>query len=290
MSEFFDALETRDPAQREAQLMAALPRQVAHAQRHAGAFAQILAGVDAAAVTSREALARLPVTRKHELLERQKANRHADPFGGFSTLVRGARHAARLCVARADLRARRHGHGLLAHGARHATRRAFAPATWCTTAFSYHMTPGAFMMESGAHARRLHGVPGRRRPDRAAGAGHGRTAPRRLHGHAELPAHPHREGAPRPARTSPACARRMIGGEALPAEPARLVRRARHGGATSAMPRPTWASSPTKPRRAKAWCWTKASSSRSCGPAPATRWPTAKWASWWSRRSTPPIR
>jgi len=34
-------------------------------------------------------LARLPVTRKGELHERQKATRATDPFGGFSTLVRG---------------------------------------------------------------------------------------------------------------------------------------------------------------------------------------------------------
>ena len=88
-SEFFDALETRDPAQREAQLMAALPRQVAHAQKGTGAFAQLLEGVDPSAVTSRAALAKLPVIRKHELLQRQQAQRATDPFGGFSALVRG---------------------------------------------------------------------------------------------------------------------------------------------------------------------------------------------------------
>src|SRR5450830_380541 len=89
MTDYFDALEVRDPGQREGQLLAALPRQVAHAQQNTPAFAQILAGVDASAIDSREALARLPVTRKPELLERQKATRPRDPFGGFSTLVRG---------------------------------------------------------------------------------------------------------------------------------------------------------------------------------------------------------
>ena len=53
---------------------------------------------------------------------------------------------------------------------------------------------GRLIMESGAHAHRLHGVPGRRRPDRAAAAGDRRAAARRLHRHAELPAHPDREG------------------------------------------------------------------------------------------------
>ena len=89
MSEFFDDREARDPARREAELMQALPRQVAHAQQASPAMAQVLAGVDASGITSREALARLPVTRKHELLERQRASVAPDPFGGFSALVRG---------------------------------------------------------------------------------------------------------------------------------------------------------------------------------------------------------
>src|SRR5690606_13036413 len=89
MNDFFDALETRDPAQREAQLFAALPEQVAHAQRGTAAYGQILDGVDAASIDSRAALAQLPVTRKHDLLTRQQALRPAECFGGFSALARG---------------------------------------------------------------------------------------------------------------------------------------------------------------------------------------------------------
>ena len=83
---FYDAQETRDPAQREAALMAALPGHVARAQQATSAFAESLAGVDAAGITSRAALAKLPVLRKHELLERQKALRAQDPFGGYSAI------------------------------------------------------------------------------------------------------------------------------------------------------------------------------------------------------------
>jgi phenylacetate-CoA ligase len=88
MSQHFDALETRAPDAREAALMAALPAQVAHAKAKAPAFAELLKGVDAATVNSRAALAQLPVIRKYELLERQKAARAAggNVFGGFSTL------------------------------------------------------------------------------------------------------------------------------------------------------------------------------------------------------------
>ena len=57
----FDALETRDPAVREAALMAALPVQVAVAQQQSRAFAELLHGVSAASITSRAALAQLPV-------------------------------------------------------------------------------------------------------------------------------------------------------------------------------------------------------------------------------------
>ncbi len=151
MSEFFDALETRDAAQREAALMAALAKQIAHAQQAAPAYAGILAGVDAAGVSSRETLARLPVTRKHELLERQKAIRATDPFGGFSALLRGPKMPRVFSspgpiyepegVARDYWRA---GRALFAAG--------FRSGDLVHNAFSYHMTPGAFIMESGAHA------------------------------------------------------------------------------------------------------------------------------------------
>jgi phenylacetate-CoA ligase len=80
-----DAHETRPAAQREAAWMAALPRLVEQA-RGAPAMQECLLGVDASAVTSRAALAKLPVTRKPELLERQKAQRATDPFGGYSTV------------------------------------------------------------------------------------------------------------------------------------------------------------------------------------------------------------
>jgi phenylacetate-CoA ligase len=151
MTEYFDLLETRRPEVREARLLAALAGQVAHAQKASAAFADILSGVDAAAVTSRAALALLPVTRKHELLERQKAGRKRDPFGGFSTLVRGAKmprvFASPGPIYEPDGSARdywRTARAMFAAG--------FRAGDLVHNAFSYHMTPGAFIMESGAHA------------------------------------------------------------------------------------------------------------------------------------------
>ena len=79
MSDHFDALETRDAASREADLFARLPGVLRKAME-APAYAERLKGVDPASVTSRAALARLPVLRKSELPALHKA---APPFGGF---------------------------------------------------------------------------------------------------------------------------------------------------------------------------------------------------------------
>jgi phenylacetate-CoA ligase len=151
MTSYYDALETRDPGQREAQLLAALPRQVAHAQQASAAFGQILAGIDAAAVTTRQALAALPVTRKPELFARQKAQRASDWFGGFSALKRGP-GMPRLFSSPGPVYEPegatpdywRAGRAMYAAG--------FRSGDLVHNAFSYHMTPGAFIMESGAHA------------------------------------------------------------------------------------------------------------------------------------------
>ncbi len=155
MTEYFDALETRDPAQREAALLAALPAQIAAAQRTA-AFGQILRGVDAAAIDSRAALAQLPVTRKHELLDRQKAQRSADPFGGFSAVGWGAlgapRPARRVFQSPGPIYEPeghaadywRFGRALFAAG--------FRAGDLVHNSFSYHLTPAGSMLETGAHA------------------------------------------------------------------------------------------------------------------------------------------
>jgi len=149
--DLYDDLEPRSAAQREGQLMAALPAQVAHAQRATSAYAGILAGVDTIAVNSRAALARLPVTRKSELLERQKAQRASDPFGGFSALLRGPAmprvFASPGPIYEPEGSTRdywRVGRAMFAAG--------FRSGDLVHNAFSYHMTPGAFIMESGAHA------------------------------------------------------------------------------------------------------------------------------------------
>ena len=153
MTLFFDALETREPAVREAALMAALPAQVAHAQAHTPAFAEIFHGVEARTITSRAALAQLPVTRKHELLARQQASRQAgrDVFGGFSALRFGVQ-MPRVFASPGTLYepdSHRRDHWRLA---RAMFAAGFRAGELIHNSFSYHFVPAGAMMESGAHA------------------------------------------------------------------------------------------------------------------------------------------
>ena len=151
MSTHHDSLETRDPAQREAALMAALPTQVAHAQRHAPAFADLLAGVDASAIQSRAALARLPVIRKYELLARQQAQRANDVFGGFAAIGFG-KGMARVFSSPGPIY-EPEGAGVdYWRMARAIYAAGFRPGELVHNCFSYHFTPAGSMMESGAHA------------------------------------------------------------------------------------------------------------------------------------------
>ena len=151
MTDFYDALEHRDPAVREAALMQALPAQIAHAQTHASAWGEILQGVDAATITTRQALAQLPVTRKYELLERQQAQRANDVFGGFSAL-RFGKTMPRVFASPGPIYEPegvgkdywRMARALFAAG--------FRSGELIHNCFSYHFTPAGSMMESGAHA------------------------------------------------------------------------------------------------------------------------------------------
>ncbi len=139
-----DELETRDPVHRELDLMSRLPQLIARAQQAPG-WARILDGVDAAGVTSRAALAALPITRKSDL----KALQQRDlPFGGLAaTPVRQLRHVYVSPGPIYDPEGRgrdwwRFARPMYAAGVR--------PGGLLQNCFSYHFTPAAFMIEGGA--------------------------------------------------------------------------------------------------------------------------------------------
>ena len=169
--------------------MARLPQLVARAQQAPG-WARILDGVDAGGVDSRAALAALPITRKSDLKALQQREL---PFGGLAATPASAA-APRVRVARPDLRSGRARPRLVALFAadvrgRRARRRPAAELLLVP------LHAGRLHGRRRRRAHRLRGDPGRRRPDRNAGAGDGRPAPRHLRRHALLPAHHHRKGA-----------------------------------------------------------------------------------------------
>ncbi|RJF97107.1 phenylacetate--CoA ligase family protein [Noviherbaspirillum saxi] len=144
MSDFLDSLEARDPQQREQALLARLPELVARAQSAPG-WARILGGVNAADITSRVALAQLPVTRKSDLKDLQQ---DAAPFGGLTTTA--ARQMRHLFMSPGPI-FDPEGYGEdWWRFARPMAALGLRAGHIVQNCFSYHFTPAAFMAEGGA--------------------------------------------------------------------------------------------------------------------------------------------
>jgi phenylacetate-coenzyme A ligase PaaK-like adenylate-forming protein len=146
-TQYFDRLETRSPKAREAALMAALPRQVAHAKRRAPGFARILKDVDPARIDSRRALARLPVTRKSDLVRLQK---DLPPLGGLSATPMPK--LAKLFVSPGPIYDPEGNGRDWWRTARALFAGGFRAGELVINTFSYHFTPAGSMLESGARA------------------------------------------------------------------------------------------------------------------------------------------
>mgnify|MGYP003340989019 CR=1 FL=1 len=146
MADLYDALEARDPAQRENELLSALPALIAHAKKAPG-WEALLQGVNAADIDSREALAQLPITRKSALKDLQKA---ALPFGGLNVTPTGK--LSRIFMSPGpifDPEGRgtdwwRYARPLHALGVR--------AGDLIQNCFAYHFTPAGLMVEGGAAA------------------------------------------------------------------------------------------------------------------------------------------
>ena len=142
---FYDALETRDPAEREASLMATLPRIIAAAKEHAPAYRRLLAAIEPEAITDRRALAQLPLTRKSDLIELQRRD---PPFGGFAAVPISA--LRRIFVSPGPIyepEGRRPDFGRFA---RALFAAGFRAGDLVHNAFSYHLTPAGAMVETAA--------------------------------------------------------------------------------------------------------------------------------------------
>src|SRR6266705_2931359 len=146
MTEHYDALETRAPAMREAELFSRLPDVLRKAMA-APAYAERLQGIDPAGVTSRAALARLPVLRKSDLPALHKA---VPPFGGLVSGLPGS--FGRLFTSPGPIFEPEPTHADPWRGARALFAAGFRPGDVVLNTFSYHLTPGGFIFDTSARA------------------------------------------------------------------------------------------------------------------------------------------
>ena len=143
---FYDARETRDPGERERDLLARLPHHVARARSATAHYAKLFAGLDPRTVASRAALAALPVTRKSQLLDLQKGE---PPFGGLNATP--IANVARIFMSPGPIyepEGRAPDYWRSARALHAAGFRAGDVALNC---FSYHFSPAASMFETGLH-------------------------------------------------------------------------------------------------------------------------------------------
>ena len=146
MTDHYDARETRDPREREAELFARLPELLRRAMA-APAYAERLGGIDPASVKNRAALALLPVLRKSELPALHKA---APPFGGFVAGSPGS--FSRLFTSPGPIFEAETTHPDAWRGARGLFAAGFRQGDVVLNTFSYHLTPGGFILDGAARA------------------------------------------------------------------------------------------------------------------------------------------
>lgn len=147
MADHFDELETRDPQQREEDLMAALPGQVALAKTNSTFFGKLYADIDPMAINSREALLQLPVMRKPDVQDAQNAE---PPFGGLNAVPVGDMAHVYMSpgpIFEPDGAQRdhwRYARALYAAG--------FRRGDIVHNTLSYHLTPAGMLVETGCRA------------------------------------------------------------------------------------------------------------------------------------------
>jgi phenylacetate-CoA ligase len=146
MTDHYDTLETRPLAEREAELFSRLP-DILRKAMETPAYAERLKGIDPADITSRAALATLPVLRKSDLPALHKA---APPFGGF--VSKPASAFARLYTSPGPIFEPEATHADPWRGARTLFAAGFRPDDVVLNTFSYHLTPGGFMFDTAARA------------------------------------------------------------------------------------------------------------------------------------------
>ncbi len=143
----YDHLETRTPESRELAQFGQLSSIVRRAKDLAPGWAAQLDGVDPAAVTSREALARLPVLRKSALKELQTKR---PPFGGFATDAAG--QMGRIMMSPGPIFEPEGRGDDWWRSARALYAAGLRKGDILHNTFAYHLTPGGWILDAGARA------------------------------------------------------------------------------------------------------------------------------------------
>ncbi|MEL6751224.1 MAG: AMP-binding protein [Pseudomonadota bacterium] len=147
MADHFDDAETQNADAREAALFARLPEHLQQAVSGAPGLARHLQGFDLTRISSREAMAELPVLRKVDLMEAQAS---APPFGDFAVAEKLA--GTRFFSSPGPIWEPQ-GLGADPWGCARALFAAgFRRGDVVHNALSYHMTPGGFILDEGARA------------------------------------------------------------------------------------------------------------------------------------------
>jgi len=147
MTDYYDDLETRNPEDREREQFAAVSLQVAHAKANAPYFAALLKDVDPRDIRDRKSLAKLPVTRKSDLIELQKRE---PPFAGMTAVPNGA--LGRIFSSPGPIYDPQGPRGDFWRMGRALFAAGFRRGDVVHNTFSYHFTPAGFMMDLGAQA------------------------------------------------------------------------------------------------------------------------------------------
>ncbi len=146
MKQYFFEKECQNPQLREQSLLERLPAFITYAKQECQHYGQVLQHIDAEKITSRELLAQLPITRKSDLMRLQAKS---VPFGGL--------HAKTANIGRIFQSPGpiydpenttddwwRVGQAFYAAG--------FRAGDVVQNCLSYHLTPGGFILDSGARA------------------------------------------------------------------------------------------------------------------------------------------
>ncbi len=146
MKQFFYEKECQNPQSREQSLLERLPAFITYAKQECQHYNQILQHIDADKITDRELLAQLPITRKSDLIHLQAKN---TPFGGLNAKTANIGRIFQSPGPIYDPENTtddwwRVGQAFYAAG--------FRTGDIVQNCLSYHLTPGGFILDSGARA------------------------------------------------------------------------------------------------------------------------------------------